>query len=150
MLADAEAQLSMMVRSRQQGLELGELFSHIIFGAITVVLTLLSPPAVTGWIGFLLEMLMALFSVVIVFLAVNVWDSHRNRSGEILDWKGTRNSTATTWLSEKRSIAGLNKRRPLPWVWWGWPLSPRSCGTSGCRDTRHVRCLSRVPAAARR
>ena len=105
MLAYAETQLSMMVHSRQQGLEFGELFSHIIFGAITVVLTLLSPPAVTGWIGFLLEMLMALFSVVIVFLAVNVWDSHRNRSGEILDWKGTRNSTATAWLSETQSIA---------------------------------------------
>ena len=72
MLADAAAQLSNVVHSRQQGLEFGELFSHIIFGAITVVLTLLSPPAVTGWIGFLLEMLMALFSVVIVFLAVNV------------------------------------------------------------------------------
>ena len=71
-LADAEAQLRMMVHSRQQGLEFGELFSHIIFGAITVVLTLLSRPGVTGWIGFLLETMVALFSVVIVFLAVNV------------------------------------------------------------------------------
>ena len=78
----------MMVHSRQQGLEFGELFSHIIFGAKTVVLTLLSPPAVTGWIGFLLEMLVALFSVVIVFLAVNVWDSHRNRAGETFEKNG--------------------------------------------------------------
>ena len=34
----------------------------------------------TGWIGFLAEMLTVLFSAVIVF---NVWDLYRDRAGEI-------------------------------------------------------------------
>ena len=97
----------MMVHSRQHGLKFGELFSHIIFGAITVVLTLLSPPAVTGWIGFLLEMLVALFSVVIVFPAINVWD-FAPEPGRRDFWIGKERgiTTVTAWLSEKRSIAG--------------------------------------------
>ena len=37
----------------------------------------------TGWIGFLAEMLTVLFSAVIVFCVVNVWDLHRDRAGEI-------------------------------------------------------------------
>ena len=55
LLADAEAQLNMMVHSRQQGLEFGELFSLIIFGGATVLLSLISRPEVEGWTAFLLE-----------------------------------------------------------------------------------------------
>ena len=71
--------------SRQQGIEFGELFALIVFGGITVFLGLASRPGVTGWIGFLVEMLVVLFSAVIVFLVVNVWDLHRDRAGEILE-----------------------------------------------------------------
>lgn len=48
------------------------------------MLALLSGPGATGWIGFLVEMLVALFPAVIVFLVLNVWDLHRDRAGEIL------------------------------------------------------------------
>ena len=57
----------------------------VIFGGITVFIGLASRPGVTGWIAFLLEMLVVLFSAVIVFLIVNVWDLHRERAGEILE-----------------------------------------------------------------
>ena len=83
-LAEAETQLNVIAHSRQQGIEFGELFALIIFGGITVFLGLASRPGVTGWIGFLVEMLVVLFSAVIVFLIVNVWDLHRDRAGEIL------------------------------------------------------------------
>ena len=83
-LASAEAQLNVIVHSRQQGIDFGELFALIIFGGITVFLGLGSRPGVEGWIGFLVEMLILLFSAVIVFLIVNVWDLHRDRAGEVL------------------------------------------------------------------
>ena len=84
-LAEAETQLNVIAHSRQQGIDFGELFALIIFGGITVFLGLVSRPSVTGWIGFLVEMLVALFSAVIVFLIVNVWDLHRERAGQILN-----------------------------------------------------------------
>ena len=84
-LAEAETQLNVIAHSRQQGIDFGELFALIIFGGITVFLGLVSRPGVTGWIGFLVEMLVVLFSAVIVFLIVNVWDLHRERAGEILE-----------------------------------------------------------------
>ena len=84
-LAEAETQLNVIAHSRQQGIDFGELFALIIFGGITVFIGLASRPGVTGWIGFLVEMLVVLFSAVIVFLIVNVWDLHRDRAGEILE-----------------------------------------------------------------
>ncbi len=84
-LAEAETQLNVIAHSRQQGIEFGELFALIIFGGITIFIGLASRPGVTGWIGFLVEMLVVLFSAVIVFLIVNVWDLHRDRAGEILE-----------------------------------------------------------------
>ena len=47
----------MVAHSQQQGVDLDELFWLIIFGGITVFLGLVSRPGVTGWIGFLVEML---------------------------------------------------------------------------------------------
>ena len=84
-LAAAETLLNVIVHSRQQGIDFGELFALIIFGGITICLGLVSRPGVSGWIGFLVDMLVLLFSAVIVFLIVNVWDLHRERAGEILE-----------------------------------------------------------------
>ena len=84
-LAEAETQLNVIAHSRQQGIEFGELFALIIFGGITVFIGMASRPGVTGWIGFLVEMLVVLFSAVIVFLIINVWDLHRDRAGDILE-----------------------------------------------------------------
>ena len=84
LLADAETQLNIIVHSRQQGVDFGELFSLIIFGGSTVLLALLSRPAVEGWTVFLYEVFSVLFSAVIVFLIINVWDLHRERADLVL------------------------------------------------------------------
>ena len=84
LLASAEAQLNMVVHSRQQGVDFGELFSLIIFGGATVLLSLLSRPEVFGWTAFIYEVFSVLFPAVIVFLIVSVWDLHRDRSDLVL------------------------------------------------------------------
>ena len=84
LLADAEAQLNMIVHSRQQGIDFGELFSLLIFGGSTVLLALLSRPAVEGWTAFLYEVFSVLFPAVIIFLIVNAWDLHRERADLVL------------------------------------------------------------------
>ena len=84
LLADAETQLNIIVHSRQQGVDFGELFSLIIFGGSTIALALLSRPEVYGWVAFLYEMFSVLFSAVIVFLIINVWDLHRERADLVL------------------------------------------------------------------
>ena len=94
-LAEAETQLNVIAHSRQQGIEFGELFALIIFGGITVFIGLASRPGVTGWIAFLVEMLVVLFSAVIIFLIVNVWDLHRDRAGEILEKRVYQYQTAS-------------------------------------------------------
>ena len=83
-LGAAETQLNIIVHSRQQGIELGELFALLIFGGSTILIGILSRPPLTGWIGFLVEILAVLFSAVIVFLIINVWDLHRERANLIL------------------------------------------------------------------
>ena len=84
LLADAETQLNMVVHSRQQGVDFGELFSLIIFGGATVLLSLVSRPEVSGWTAFIYEIFSVLFPAVIVFLIVNVWDLHRDRADLVL------------------------------------------------------------------
>lgn len=84
LLPSAEAQLNMVVHSRQQGVDFGELFSLIIFGGSTVLLSLLSRPEVSGWTAFIYEVFSVLFPAVIVFLIVSVWDLHRDRSDLVL------------------------------------------------------------------
>ena len=84
LLADAETQLNIIVHSRQQGVDFGELFSLIIFGGSTVLLSLLSRPEVYGWVAFLYEVFSVLFPAVIVFLIINVWDLHRERADLVL------------------------------------------------------------------
>lgn len=84
LLANVEAQLNMVVHSRQQGVDFGELFSLIIFGGATVLLSLLSRPEVSGWTAFIYEIFSVMFPAVIVFLIVNVWDLHRDRADLVL------------------------------------------------------------------
>ena len=85
-LSEAETQLNVIVHSRRHGVEFGELFALIIFAGITVVLALLARPVeVLGWAGFMFEVFAFSFSAVIIFLLVDVWDLHRDRTSHILD-----------------------------------------------------------------
>lgn len=83
-IAEAEAQLNSLTYSRQQGIDFGELFALMTFGAITVVLALASRVDVSGWTAVLFELFTTLFSAVIIFLMSNVWDLQRDRTNRIL------------------------------------------------------------------
>ena len=80
-LSEATAQLNELVRSKQSGLILGELFGLAIFAGITIALALATrPPEAEAWTRFLVDAFAMLITAVIVFLMVNVWDLHRERS----------------------------------------------------------------------
>ena len=106
MLSDAEAELDALVRSRQMGLVLGELFALIIFGCITVGLALLSrPPDVAGLTRLLVDIFAMLLSSVIVFLLFNVWDLHRDRTSVKLERRTQEWDYAVVFLdTERRQI----------------------------------------------
>ena len=84
-LLAAQARLDVLTHSRQQGINFGELCALFIFAAMTVALALFLRPAAQGLAGFLVDMFTMLFSSVIVFLAVNVFDLQRVRSAQILE-----------------------------------------------------------------
>ena len=83
-LGEVEAELNALVHSKQRGIVFGELFALYVFAGITVALALFSRPEISGWTGFLVETLAALFSAVIVFLIFNALDLQRERLGAIL------------------------------------------------------------------
>ena len=83
-LGEVEAELNALVHSKQRGIVFGELFALYVFAGITVALALFSRPEISGWTGFLVETLAALFSAVIVFLIFNALDLQRERFGAIL------------------------------------------------------------------
>ena len=88
-LAEAAAELDALAHSRQEGQDFGEYVALVIFAVITVALILLSLDAsALGWNGFLAEMFTVLFSAVIIFLVVNVWDLQRERGAPVLRQEG--------------------------------------------------------------
>ena len=87
MLVDVEVELDTLVRSKQLGLVLGELFALVIFAGITVSLAMFSRPDASGWTRLLADLFAMLISAVIVFLTVNVWDLHRERGTNKLDYR---------------------------------------------------------------
>ena len=133
MLVQAEADLDALVRSRQSALVLGELFSLVIFGGITIFLVLFSRPQETeGWPRFMVDIFAMLIAPVIVFLMVNIWDLHRERSGKWLEvraelgdhtvrFPGAGQRRADQWLSVLLGVGivatyvGL-----LAHKWLGW------------------------------
>lgn len=84
-LSIASAELDALVHSRQQTINFGELASLIIFGGITIVLSLFAGPDLPGLAGFLIECFSMLFPAVILFLVFSVWDLQRERSSQILE-----------------------------------------------------------------
>ena len=113
MLIDAAADLDALVRSRQSALVLGELFSLVIFGGITIFLVLFSRPQETGgWPRFMVDIFAMLIAPVIVFLMVNIWDLHRERSEKWLEYQDASVGYAVL-LSDANSPGG---RRADQWL----------------------------------
>ncbi len=111
LLSEATAQINELVRSKQSGLILGELFGLAIFAGITIALALATrPPESEGWTRFLVDAFAMLITAVIVFLMVNVWDLHRERSeirlvqrpesgGFMVHFQDAERRVADQWLS---------------------------------------------------
>ena len=84
-LARAAGELDALAHSRQEGQDFGEYVALVTFAAITVALILFALDAgAIGWNGFLTEMFTVLFSAVIIFLVVNIWDLQRERGAPVL------------------------------------------------------------------
>jgi len=83
-LAEIEVDLDLVTHSKQQGRDMSELMSLVIFATITVLLGVSArPSSVTletgSWSGFLTELFSMLFVSTISFLAVNLFDIRRAR-----------------------------------------------------------------------
>ena len=78
-----EADLDVLIRSKQTGLVLGEVFAIFIFGGITIVLALLTVPHGLGegggWVRLWIDLFAMLISAVIVFLIAYVFDMDHER-----------------------------------------------------------------------
>lgn len=110
MLIEAQADLDALVRSRQSALVLGELFSLVIFGGITIFLVLFSRPQETGgWPRFMIDIFAMLIAPVIVFLMVNIWDLHRERNEKWLELRADLGDYAV-------HFPDAGRRRPDQWL----------------------------------
>ena len=103
-LVAARAQLDALAHSRQQGINFGEICALFIFASITVGMALFLRPASSGLTAFLIEMFTVLFSAVIVFLAVNVFDLQRARGARILRRSDSGGYTLVFQDSSRRKV----------------------------------------------
>ncbi len=83
-LVELEVELDSLTHSRQQGINFGELCAIAIFGGITLGISLFALPQAIGRTALLIELFIMLFSAVIVFLTVSVWDLRLERVARIM------------------------------------------------------------------
>ena len=119
MLSEAESQLDTLVRSKQLGVILGELFALIIFAGMTIVVALLlRPDEGLAYTRFFVDVFSMLISAVVIFLTVNVWDLYHERAvrqvrerveyGDyVVRFPDTERPMADLWLSVVVGIAML-------------------------------------------
>ena len=85
-LNQAEADLDMLVRSKQATPVLGEIFALLVFAGITISLTMFTkPPEPDGFIRMLLDLFAMLVSSVIIFLMTYSLDLDRERDSHKLE-----------------------------------------------------------------
>ena len=119
MLSEAESQLDTLVRSKQLGVVLGELFALVIFALMTVgVALLLRPDESHAFARLLVDLFAMLISSVVIFMTVNVWDLYHERAvrqvqkreeyGDYLvRFPDTERKASDLWLSVVVGIAML-------------------------------------------
>ncbi len=85
-LNQTEAELDMLVRSKQVSPVLGEIFALLVFAGITISLTIFTRPSEPGgWIRLLLDMFAMLVSSVIIFLMIYSIDLDKERDAHKLE-----------------------------------------------------------------
>ncbi len=119
MLSEAESQLDTLVRSKQLGVILGELFALVIFAGMTLIVALLlRPDENLAYTRFFVDVFAMLISAVVIFLTVNVWDLYHERAvrqvreraeyGDyVVRFPDTERRMADLWLSVVVGIAML-------------------------------------------
>ncbi len=119
MLSEAESQLDTLVRSKQLGVILGELFALVIFAGMTLIVALLlRPDENLAYARFFVDIFAMLISAVVIFLTVNVWDLYHERAvrqvreraeyGDyVVRFPDTERRMADLWLSVVVGIAML-------------------------------------------
>ena len=87
-LFQAQADMDMLVQSRQHGREFSEILAVVIFAVLTIALSLLIRPddvfpvahgASSGLTGFVIEFFCVMFASIIAFLVFNLLDMRRER-----------------------------------------------------------------------
>ncbi len=85
-LNETEAELDMLVRSKQVSPVLGEIFALLVFAGITIFLTMFTRPGEPdGWIRLLIDLFAMLVSSVIIFLMIYSIDLDRERDAHKLE-----------------------------------------------------------------
>lgn len=85
-LNETEAELDMLVRSKQVSPVLGEIFALLVFAGITIFLTMFTRPSEPdGYIRLLLDLFAMLVSSVIIFLMIYSIDLDRERDAHKLE-----------------------------------------------------------------
>ena len=85
-LSETEAELDMLVRSKQVSPVLGEIFALLVFAGITIFLTMFTRPSEPdGYIRMLLDLFAMLVSSVIIFLMIYSIDLDRERDAHKLE-----------------------------------------------------------------
>lgn len=90
LLVSIQKQIDAVTHSKQQGREVGELFSLVSFAFVTISLGLLARQTpldangASAWNGFLSEMFVLLFSATVAFLLMNLFDLRRERETALL------------------------------------------------------------------
>ena len=88
-LNETEAELDMLVRSKQVSPVLGEIFALLVFAGITIFLTMFTKPGEPeGWIRLLVDLFSMLVSSVIIFLMIYSIDLDRERDAHKLERVG--------------------------------------------------------------
>ena len=110
-LVEAEANLDMLVLSKQYGREFGELIAIVLFGLSTILVTVLTRPDLQPWSAFLSDLFVVLFASTITFLMLNILDMRRERSRNTLVRSAA--SGPTVYEVHVASISDLAKQRTI-------------------------------------
>ena len=90
MLNSAEAELDDLVRSKQLGMVLGEVFALLIFAGMTISVALLfRPNEAQAFTRFFVDIFAMIIAAVVMFLTINVRDMRDQRIDEQLEHDGS-------------------------------------------------------------